>query len=667
MNGIIGNRENLADDKLIVTVKERCKVCYTCVRECPGKAIKIRGGQAEVIHQRCIACGNCVRVCSQKAKEYRSSIVETLALLDSEAEVAAMVAPSFSAEFNDITEYQVLVGMIKALGFTYVNEVAFAADLVARNYKDLIKKNQDDHYISSDCPAIVSYIEKYHPNLVKNLAPVASPMVTLSRVLRKKHGKNLKVVFIGPCIAKKRESEEINSILTFRELRDIFAMKNITPESVKPAGFDAPLGGRGAIFPVTRGLVHTIELQECIFEESFIVAEGRSDFQEAIKEFDSGIFRNQHLELLCCEGCVMGVGMTSLDRPFVKRILISNYVQEKISSLDEHLWKKEMEMYKEVDLNQTFVANDNRIPIPADDKLKNVLEEMGKFREEQHLNCGACGYDTCRDHAIAIINGLAEDEMCLPYTIEKLHNSILDLALSNKKLASLQQALRHSEKLAHMGQLSAGIAHELNNPLGVIIMYSNLLLEDCAKNSNDFNDLKLIVQQAERCKTIVSGLLNFARKNKVNYEMVDLNELIDVSLNSIIIPEKITVQLSKDFQTLKIPVDKEQMTQALSNLVKNSVEAMNGIGTLTFIVNEENFNILFTISDTGSGIKKQDMEKIFNPFFTTKEIGKGTGLGLATTYGIVKMHKGKISVTSNAEKSEGPTGTTFKITLPISN
>jgi nitrogen-specific signal transduction histidine kinase/ferredoxin len=665
MNVLIGNIDCRSNEVLVHTLRERCMVCYTCVRECPGKAIKISNGQAEIVNRRCIGCGNCIKVCSQKAKVYRESTNDVLKILKKYSNVAACIAPSFPAEFQDISDHKVLVGMIRQLGFKYVNEVAFGADLVAKKYKELLDNSQNKRYISSDCPAIVAYIEKYHPNLVENLAPIASPMVALARVLKKKHGKKLKIVFIGPCIAKKEESNEVDAVITFPELRKLFELNGIKSKDTISSDFDSPISGKGAIFSISRGLVQTIEMQKDINEENIIVADGRINFQEAIKEFDSGLLRNQHLELLCCEGCVMGVGMTSGGKPFAKRALISNYVQNKLSSFDEKQWKKEFELYKNINLSQTFHPNDTRMPIPDERKLEEVLHKMGKFNENQHLNCGACGYDTCKEHAIAIINGLAEDEMCLPYTIEKLHNSVVDLALSNNKLASVRQALKHSEKLAHMGQLSAGVAHELNNPLGVIIMYTNLLFEECGKDDEMKKDLELIVQQAERCKNIVSGLLNFARKNKMKYEAVDINELIEACVSSIIIPSRIKLEIIKKFNTHKINLDKEQMVQALSNLLKNAIEAITEEGKLDFSISENDSSIIFLIKDTGMGIKNQDMEKIFNPFFTTKEIGKGTGLGLATTYGIIKMHKGKITVASNADKSLGPTGTTFRVTIPF--
>lgn len=650
---------------LVYTRPELCRVCYTCVRECPAKAIKIANGQADVICERCIGCGNCVRVCSQGAKVYKNSIGEVKYLLDQPFTTAACIAPSFAAEFDDIKDHKTFVGMVRALGFTYVNEVAFGADMVALKYKEMLNADHPIYTIASDCPAIVNYVEKYHPGLVKNLAPIVSPMVATARILRQLHGQELKIVFIGPCIAKKDESTEVDTTITFKELRAMFAEKNIQADQVEATEFDEPVGGNGALFPVSRGMLQTMDLDDKLQENNIIVAEGRTNFPEAIKEFEDGLLDRQHLELLCCEGCVMGVGMTRTGRPFAKKALINNYVFKKFNSLNQEKHRQYIDQFINLDYSQSFRQTDRRVNKPVHADMERVLREMGKYNEQQHLNCGACGYDSCREHAIAILNGLAEVEMCLPYTIEKLHNSVIDLAVSNQKLASMQQALRHNEKLAHMGQLSAGIAHELNNPLGVVIMYANLLLEDIPKESQQRKDLELIAQQAERCKVIVSGLLNFARKNKVNSEEVDISELMELSISSIIFPEGVTFNLNKNFEAKTISVDKEQITQALSNLIKNALEAMPEGGTIEFNATQKNDIIRFTVSDTGLGIKKEDMEKIFNPFFTTKEIGKGTGLGLATTYGIIKMHKGKITVQSNASPEKGPTGTTFTIELPL--
>ncbi len=650
--------------QLVFTVKDRCRVCYTCVRECPVKAIKIINGQAEVINERCIGCGNCTIVCSQGAKVFLRTDDEVRALIGQHKKVIAIVAPSFPAEFTEIDDHRRLVGMIRALGFSRVCEVAFGADMVARAYKELHETRPQNGSISSDCPAIAFYVEHYHPQLVKNMASVASPMVAMTRIVRKKYGEDARVVFIGPCIAKKAESDEIDESITFRELRDMLAARGITPESVEPVEFDPPQAGKGSIFPVSRGLLQTANISEDILTENVIVASGRINFREAIREFENEQTDRHHLELLCCRGCIMGPGMTQKASRYNRRMSVSQFVRKKLENFDFEQWERDVEEFSGVDLSQNHEVRDRRIPLPGEAEIEKVLKAIGKFSSRDHLNCGACGYDTCREHAIAIIQGLAETEMCLPYSIEQLHHSVIELNESNRKLASTRQALKQSEKLASMGQLSAGIAHELNNPLGVITMYSNILKDEAASEDPIRQDLDLIVKQAERCKKIVGGLLNFARKNQVTLSTTNMIDFVQQSTTSVIRPQNIALEFSDHTANPMANVDNDQMMQVLTNLEKNAIEAMPEGGRLSILLSDDPDHVFISISDTGTGITKENMEHIFTPFFTTKGIGKGTGLGLPLVYGIVKMHKGKIEVTSNAVAADGPTGTTFKITLP---
>lgn len=703
------------DDRnsLVFTVKDKCRVCYTCVRECPVKAIKIVNGQAEVISERCIVCGNCVNVCSQKAKVFLDTKERVKELLSKSEKIAACVAPSFAAEFDEPAERENFVGILKDLGFHKVVEVAFGADLVAREYKKLLEHNGSKSFISSDCPAIVYYIEHYHPNLTENLAPIVSPMTATARVIRKKYGADYKVVFIGPCIAKKAESNELDEAITFKELRELIEEAKLNPinraclslndsdnkssfsrlakiedeeftnvneeSSIKHneekgllnrnqpglnLDFDPPRAGKGSIFPVTRGLLQNVNKTDDITEGNILVASGRVNFKEAVKEFEDGSIEATHLELLCCQGCIMGPGMTTKSKRYHRRNSISKYVQEKLERMDAEQWEKDMEEFSGIDLSRTFEPRDRRTAMPKEEELKEVLATIGKTKPEHELNCGACGYDTCREHAIAIIQGFAEDEMCLPYTIEKLHDSVDNLNLSNEKLENAQLALKQSEKLANMGQLSAGIAHELNNPLGVITMYSNLLKDETTPNNPMFKDLELIVEQTDRCKKIVGGLLNFARKNQVKKDEVNIVQFVNRSLQSIVLPDNVRVKTNYQIDNTTVMLDKDQMMQVLTNLEKNAVEAMPKGGTVIASISGVEQEVTITIEDTGVGIPKENMEKLFTPFFTTKKAGKGTGLGLPLVYGIVKMHKGKINVESNTNPEKGQTGTKFILKLP---
>jgi signal transduction histidine kinase/iron only hydrogenase large subunit-like protein len=655
---------------LVSTIRERCRVCYTCVRECPAKAIRIAGGQAEVIPSRCIGCGSCVLVCSQRAKRILSSLDEVHALLKSGARVAACLAPSYPAEFPDRDPGQV-VAALRRLGFSLVCEVAFGADLVAKAYRELLAEKPDARFIATACPAIVNFVERYHPELLPNLAPIASPMLATARALRARYGAETKIVFIGPCIAKKGEAasltgdDRIEAVLTFRELHKLMETEGVVATEHEPSAFDPPHPGLGGVFPLPRGILQTVGIAEDLGSNDVVAADGRAAFPEALSELSNGQLDTHLLELLCCRGgCIMGAGMSVDIAPFVRRAKISQHVKREREHFDAEVWSEDMAALQAVPMDRTFQAADQTMPEPSENEIRQVMAEMGKLGPEDELNCGACGYDTCRAHAAAVLRGLAEDEMCLPTTIERLKNTVAKLDLSNTKLASAQQALVQAEKLASMGQLSAGIAHEVNNPLGVVLLYAHLLLESCDKNSPQGKDLAMIVEQAERCKQIVSGLLNFARQNKVVLLPTNIAELAASALHGVPTPAGIEFTVQNQDASASGDLDADQIRQVLINLLANAEAAMPAGGRICVRTGFSSEQVYFEVEDAGVGIPKENINRIFEPFFTTKQIGRGIGLGLAVSYGIVKMHRGSIKVKSNADSACGPTGTTFTVTLP---
>lgn len=644
-------------------------MCYTCVRECPVKAIRITDGQAQVIGERCIACGNCARICSQHAKILRSSIDEVHALLRSGEPVAACLAPSFPAEFMDCS-YHKLVGMIRALGFQYVAEVSFGADLVARAYRKLLGETNGHRYISTTCPAVVSYVERYYPEIVDSLVPVVSPMIATARTLRRLHGEELKIVFIGPCIAKKAEAQcdavsgEINAVLMFPELQRMFMDGGIVPNSTAESDFDPPHGSLGGLFPVSRGILQAADIREDLMTGEVIATQGRSHMLEAVKEFAEGDLGSKMLEVLCCEGCIMGPGVTNDAPLFSRRRHIRIHVCRQIEKLDHAEWQRQMDQMADLDLTRAYHPDDQRIPTPNRAALAAIMHRMGKYTSSDELNCGACGYDTCLEHAIAIHKNLAESEMCLPNTIDQLRVALTELKTSHEELATTQEALLQSEKLAGMGQLAAGIAHEVNNPLGVVLMYAHLLLDDSDPQSKLHEDAAMIAEQADRCKKIVAGLLHFARQNKVCRVPVSICEVINRMLKTMSIPKGISLEVRHELDSPIAEIDRDQIIQVLTNLISNAIAAMERGGTLTVRTTGDEHHVRIAVSDTGCGIPDENIKKIFDPFFTTKQMGKGTGLGLAISYGIVKMHSGDIQVQSQADPAAGPTGSTFTVSLP---
>ena len=666
----VSDNQNLTpNDSFVCTIKDKCRVCYTCVRECPAKAIRIEDGQAEVVPARCIACGNCVKVCSQDAKQYARATQRVAELLRSDKKVATCIAPSFPAEFPGM-DFRVLVGMLRSLGFDYVTEVSFGADLVAERYRRLMLERSADGYIATTCPAVVSYVEKYHPEITDRLAPVVSPMIALARALHQMHGEELKIVFIGPCIAKKAEARhqkvtgEIDEVLTFKEIKEMFSKADISAEKAVTSDFDPPHGGLGALFPITRGMLQAADMYEDLVGDEIVTADGITEFVQAIEEFADSRIQAKLLEVLSCNGCIMGPGMMSTEPQFRRRSRVSQYVRFRNHQSMKQQHHKDMNRFASLDLSRGFAADDQRIPTPSYDELQEILERLGKRDYRDELNCGACGYPTCRAHAIAIHKGLAEEEMCLPYVIERLKQTVNDLSLSDKRLASAQDQLIQSEKLASMGQLAAGVAHELNNPLGVVLMYSHLVLDELNTNSDMYKDLKLIAEQAQRSKKIVSNLLDFARENKVLFEEVNLEQHLRQTVDSIPRPENITVEMKFGHADPMCEMDPDQMTQVFTNIITNACAAMPDGGVLTIGTKDDASKVTFIFTDTGVGIAKENIDKVFQPFFTTKKIGKGTGLGLSVSYGIVKMHRGQISVTSNADPDKGDTGTKFTVSIP---
>jgi signal transduction histidine kinase/iron only hydrogenase large subunit-like protein len=653
---------------LVTTIREKCRACYTCVRECPAKAIRISSGQAEVLVDRCIGCGNCFRVCSQGAKQVYDSMDEIRQVLAEGLPVSAMLAPSFPAAFSDIS-HQTLVGMIRALGFETVHEVGFGADLVAAAYKKLMTDFPQGRFIATTCPALVAFVELFHPGLKDRLAPVVSPMLAQAKVLRQIYGSTRKLVFIGPCLAKKAEQDsdnpgEINGVLTFIELQKMLDHAGITPQTVEESDFDPPRASLGALFPITRGILQAADINEDLMAGEVVAADGRADFIEAVKEMESGALDARMLEILCCSGCIMGPGIQNLLPLFSRRSMVSRYVRSRADAGDLDKAKKWTTRFKDLCLSRRFTCRENTTTLPSRTDVTAALHRMGKIRPTDELNCGACGYDTCRDHAEAVVMGLAESEMCLPYTIDQLRSALSELNESRLELAGVQAALIQSEKLASMGQLSAAIAHEINNPLGVVLMYTHILHDECPEDSTMRQDLKTIAEQTERCRKIVAGLLNFARQNKVMYQPVDIHALVQRCLKILPTPGNICIAYQSEITDPIVEMDADQMTQVFVNLVTNAVEAMPDGGDLTLSIREDPGRVICIVTDTGMGIPAENHAKIFDPFFTTKPFGKGTGLGLAVSYGIVKMHRGDIQVRSNADRSAGPTGTTMTIALP---
>ena len=655
----------------VYTAGEHCKKCYSCVRICPTKAIVVHSGEANIIAEKCISCGYCVGGCSQGAKKIRSSVAEVVALLESGRACAAMLAPSFPAAFPNLDAPR-LVGALAACGFVGVYEVAYGADLVSReylrSYRDLVASGDQRFIISSPCPAVVSYVEKICPELVPYLARIKSPMEAMATVIRASTvgaGAPIAppaVVFVGPCVAKKDEavrSSLVNEVLTFQELQDLFETRGVNPERQEARPFDPPRANLGRIYPVTGGLLKAAAIDDDLLESPVAVVEGSTRVTELLQSLKESVRAGRSVEtrlfdLLFCEGCIAGPAITGdLDLQGRKKLVVDS-MKSRPPLRDFPQVSGER---PGLDLSKAFTAEPSReVPVPEED-IRRILAVTGKVRPEDELNCRACGYGSCREKAVAVYRGIAEVEMCLPYLITKLETAISDLKENQSRLI-------HAEKLASMGQMAAGIAHELNNPLGVILMYAHILREDLAgrpESESQLEDVERIIHESERSRSIVKGILNFAREEKVDREPTDINALLLESVEAAraLDPSgQVRVELDLDDALGLCRVDRRQMRQVFDNIIKNATEAMPGGGSLALESRQGVGQFTVAISDTGPGIPEENLPKLFSPFFTTKPAGKGTGLGLVVCYGIVKMHGGTIEATNRPGG-----GAQFEITI----
>lgn len=824
---------------VVTTMEGKCKGCYACVRNCPVKAIKVEGGQATVMEDLCIACGYCVRVCAQHAKHIREDLPKVREALagslgargdscGAHGAVYAMLAPSFVVEFSCEFRPGQLVSALRELGFAGVYEVAWGAERVTQEYLRVIGKRHPNGMISTPCPAIVNLVEARYPELVSRLAPVVSPMVAAGRMIKKEHP-GAYTVFIGPCVAKKSEildrevTDAVDAVLTFAELRILLDDLQAKVDTLPEGPFDQPIAHLGRLYPVSGGLLRSAALQADMLENDIIVVEGKDNCIEFLEALKRGRECPEFVDMLFCEGCIngpiitsrlLGYGRRRVAVDFAKASRGAELSRDRIPAI-----MSEQPAFPEIEARRGFRRKDAPMPAPTEEDIGRILRELDKTKPEDELNCGACGYNTCREKAVAVFRGLAENKMCLPYLITQLevHNRqlaelkayhediiqsitegivvvdrdmrvtsfndagervsrqapggaigkkvfevlppldtpvcrhaferaitwgrpteigeviykldnervIVNLKVSALKNDSgdvygavllsqditerrrLETQLIQSDRLASLGQLAAGVAHEINTPLTLISGYTEVLSDTIGRDGASLAYLKTIAEEADRIAEIVRSLLNFARPNAVRAGRCKVNEAVERILKIFggqMLHKGIEVRLDLGEDDPEAEIDTGELQQVLLNMVLNAIQAMPRGGSLEILTgaaskksartaaNEEHpedgeergnegspraageerearlddsqrcasmDTVEIVVRDTGCGIPPENISKIFDPFFTTKEVGKGTGLGLAVSFGIAEKHGGSIRVESGVGK-----GTTFTITLP---
>ena len=388
--------------------KSNCKSCFRCVRKCPVKAIRFSGNQAHIIGNECILCGNCVVQCPQNAKEIADGIEKVRVLIQSGDPVIVSLAPSFIANYDGIG-IESMRRALKKLGFSDVEETAIGATIVKREYERMIAEENRDVIITSCCHSINLLIQKRFPECLEYLADVMSPMQAHCSDIKKRIP-NAKTVFIGPCVAKKDEADYytdiVDAVLTFEELDQMLEADQVKLDVES----DSNENSRARFFPTTGGVLKTMAQNAPGY--TYMAIDGVENCMTALKDIASGKVHKCFVEMSACIGsCIGGPVMSRAKKPLVSDyIKIASYAGEKDFEVDQP---------NSAELRKNFSVIEHKLPYPSEMEIMSVLRQMGKFKPSDELNCGTCGYNTCRDKAVAVIHGKAEISMCLPFLKDK--------------------------------------------------------------------------------------------------------------------------------------------------------------------------------------------------------------------------------------------------------
>ena len=389
--------------------KSNCKNCYKCIRHCPVKAIRFSGNQAHIIDNECILCGHCFVVCPQNAKEIVDGTEKARVLLQSGEPVVVSLAPSFIANYEGVG-IESMRRALRKLGFFDVEETAIGATIVKTEYERMLREEERDIIITSCCHSVNLLIQKHFPSALEYLADVMSPMQAHCADIKRRMP-NAKTVFIGPCVAKKDEAEYyeglVDAVLTFEELTNWLKSERIELEKEVD---DTP-ESRARFFPTTGGILKTMAQNAPGY--TYIALDGVDNCISALKDIESGKIHKCFIEMSACVGsCIGGPVMEKYHStsPIKDYVTVTDYAGERDFEVDQPA---------PMNLKKHFSMIEKKLQAPSENDIMAVLRQMGKFKPSDELNCGSCGYNSCREKAIAIIQGKAEISMCLPFLKDK--------------------------------------------------------------------------------------------------------------------------------------------------------------------------------------------------------------------------------------------------------
>lgn len=469
----------------------RCRDCYKCLRECPVKAIKFVDHEARIITDRCILCGKCTVVCPQNAKRVHSEIGDVEALLASGKPVIASVAPSFVSAFG-VKDFAVLGIALGKLGFKMAEETAVGANIVTAEYEKLLETGEYKNFITSACPAINRMIQLYYPKALKYLAPVASPMVAHARLLKKRYPE-AEIVFIGPCIAKKREGREsglISAVLTFTELKTLFDEKGIDLNAIAAIPVNEDIKNRSKYYPISRGIIKSFNRLPQNYE--YVAVDGVKRSFDVLEDIDK--LEGMFIEINCCEyACINGPATIKNQGSLKANEDVRRYAQDSLKGGEPGYIDPMGVDYAE---GHPRISLGNVVPSERD--IRAVLAKTGKFKPEDELNCGACGYPTCREKAIAVLNGNADLEMCIPYMRKRAESMSYEIIQNSPNgIIMMDYDLKISESNSLARKL---LGINLDDPKGTYLYESINAAEffQAVSGGKDVHRQKIYIEESKR-------------------------------------------------------------------------------------------------------------------------------------------------------------------------
>lgn len=406
-----------------ITVKKaNCKNCYKCLKNCVIKSIKIEDEKVNIIHDQCVLCGKCITVCPQTAKKPNYNLLKVMEYIDNkDIKTVVSLAPSYIAAFGD--NYKKAVAALKKLGFDYVEETSIGASYVTEKYSELIAQRKTDNIITSCCPTVNMLITKYYPELIPYLAPVITPLMAHSKLIKENYGNDVKVIFVGPCLSKIKECEEtdeIDGVLPFNKLFELFKNSNIDLNNLEDTDFDKN-SNYSRIYPISGGILSDLNKRGIKSDYKHLNISGLERVVRFFDEIKRGNIHGVFAEVnSCIDGCINGPLMPKgYNNMFMGKLKITEYANASDLDIDK----------QNVGLDTKFEKEEIINKMPTEEEITEILRQIGKYSKEQELNCGSCGYPTCREKAIAVYQGKAELYMCLPYMTD-INQTLSNVTLS---------------------------------------------------------------------------------------------------------------------------------------------------------------------------------------------------------------------------------------------